>query len=287
MNIRNRMIIFLVLALFLGATMEYGHGSKLLGILLFGIALLAISRMTLKATHRKTHTWYAFVGILIILADISHNVYNQSGLGTLDTMTFLLGISLIASSTKREDIRSIGEFGVYVAITFIALFTLFYGTFEEFIHEFDHYAVLMPSMHLVKLVGISVDVIETETVCLHALAGDLTLTIGGPCSGLYSMFLLISVIVAYTATENIKDSRKIIALLIITIAIAWIANLLRVSILYLTAYRYGNDVMMVVHTHLGWIVFVIVAWGLLLGLSKIEKMERADKKEKREKEEEE
>ena len=282
MNLHDRMIIFLVLALFLGATMEYGHGSKLLGILLFGIALLAISRMTLKATHRKTHTWYAFIGILIILADIAYNVYNQSELGTLDTMTFLLGISLIASATKRENIRSMGEFGIYVSITFIALFTLFYGTFEEFIHEFDHYAVLLPSMYLIQMIGISVDVIGTETVCLHAPAGDITLIIGGSCSGLYSMFLLISVIVGYTATENIRDARRITALLGMTVVVAWIANLLRVSTLYMTAYWYGNDVMMTVHTHLGWIIFVLVAWGLLLGLSKIEKMEKAEKKDKME-----
>ena len=285
MNIHDRMIVFLVLALFLGATMEYGHGSKLLGILLFVIALLAMSRMTFTATRRSTSVWYAIAGILILLADIAYNVYNQSELGTLDTMTFLLGISLIASAIKREDIRSMGEFGVYVSITFIALFTLFYGTFSWFIHEFDHYAVLMPSMHLIKLIGISVDVIGTETVCMHAPGGDITLTIGGPCSGLYSMFLLISVIVGYTATENIRDARRITALLGATIVVAWIANLLRVSTLYLTAYWYGQDAMMTVHTHLGWIIFVVVAWGLLLGLSKIEKMERAEKKEKEEKEE--
>ena len=285
MNIHDRMIVFLVLALFLGATMEYGHGSKLLGILLFVIALLAMSRMTFTAARRSTSVWYAIAGILILLADIAYNVYYQSELGTLDTMTFLLGISLIASAIKREDIRSMGEFGVYVSITFIALFTLFYGTFSWFIHEFDHYAVLMPSMHLIKLIGISVDVIGTETVCMHAPGGDITLTIGGPCSGLYSMFLLISVIVGYTATENIRDARRITALLGATIVVAWIANLLRVSTLYLVAYRYGQDAMMTVHTHLGWIIFVVVAWGLLLGLSKIERIERAEKKEKEEKEE--
>ncbi|MCK4811058.1 MAG: archaeosortase C [Methanosarcinales archaeon] len=285
MNIHDRMIVFLVLALFLGATMEYGHGSKLLGILLFVIAILAMSRMTFTAARRSTSVWYAIAGILILLADIAYNVYYQSELGTLDTMTFLLGISLIASAIKREDIRSMGEFGVYVSITFIALFTLFYGTFSWFIHEFDHYAVLMPSMHLIKLIGISVDVIGTETVCMHAPGGDITLTIGGPCSGLYSMFLLISVIVGYTATENIRDARRITALLGATIVVAWIANLLRVSTLYLVAYRYGQDAMMTVHTHLGWIIFVVVAWGLLLGLSKIERIERAEKKEKEEKEE--
>ncbi|MEA2000143.1 MAG: archaeosortase C, partial [Euryarchaeota archaeon] len=158
MNIHDRMIVFLVLALFLGATMEYGHGSKLLGILLFVIAILAISRMTFTAARRSVSMWYAVAGILILLADIAYNVYNQSELGTLDTMTFLLGISLIASAIKREDIRGMGEFGVYVSITFIALFTLFYSTFPWFIHEFDHYAVLMPSMYLIKLIGISVEV---------------------------------------------------------------------------------------------------------------------------------
>ena len=279
------MIVFLALALFLGATMEYGHGSKLLGVLLFVIAIIAMSRMTFTAARRSASLWYAIAGILILLADIAYNVYNQSELGTLDTMTFLLGISLIASAIKREDIRSMGEFGVYVSITFIALFTLFYGTFSWFIHEFDHYAVLMPSMYLIKLIGISVDVIGTETVCMHAPGGDITLIIGGPCSGLYSMFLLISVIVSYTATENIRDARRITALLGATIVVAWIANLLRVSTLYLVAYWYGQDVMMTVHTHLGWIIFVVVAWGLLLGLSKIEKMERAEKKEEGEKEE--
>ncbi|HIE32135.1 MAG TPA: archaeosortase C [Methanosarcinales archaeon] len=282
MNIHNRMIIFLVLALFLGATMEYGHGSKMLGILLFGIALLAISRMTLKIARRSAHVWYAIIGIFIILADIAYNVYTQSELGTLDTMTFLLGISLIASATKNNELQTMGEFGIYVSITFIALFTFFYNTVEGFIHEFDHYAVLMPSMYLIRLIGISVDVIGTETVCLHAPGQDMVLTIGGPCSGLYSMFLLISIIVGYTAIENIRDARRIMALLGVTIVIAWIANLLRVSILYLVAYWYGQDVMMTVHTHLGWIIFVIVAWGLLLGLSKMERVERVEKKEKEE-----
>jgi len=279
MNIHNLMVIFLTIALFLGATMEYGHGSKWIGILLFGIAVLAISKMTLKSVRPRAPVWYALIGILIILADIVYNIYNQSELGTLDTMTFLLGVSLIASVTKNANLQSMGEFGVYVSITFIALFTFFYGTLGGFIHEFDHYVVLMPSMYLIRLIGISVEVIGTETVCLHAPHQDMTLTIGGPCSGLYSMFLLISVIVGYTITENIRDARRILMLLGATIVIAWIANLLRVSILYLTAYHYGQDMMMTVHTHLGWIIFVIVAWGLLLGLSRIEEMERKEKKE--------
>ena len=46
MNIHDRMIIFLVLALFLGATMEYRHGSKLLGISLIASATHMVALMT-------------------------------------------------------------------------------------------------------------------------------------------------------------------------------------------------------------------------------------------------
>ena len=49
----------------------------------------------------------------------------QSQLGTLDIMTFLLGISLIAYDINNEEISRMGKFGTYMAVTFIALFLLF------------------------------------------------------------------------------------------------------------------------------------------------------------------
>jgi archaeosortase C (PEF-CTERM variant) len=43
------------------------------------------------------------------------------------------------------------------------------------------------------------------------------------------------------------------------IAIAYVSNLFRVIVLYLTAYLYGQETMMTVHTHIGWIIFAGVA----------------------------
>ena len=51
----------------------------------------------------------------------------QSQLGTLDIMTFLLGISLIAYDINNEEISRMGKFGTYMAVTFIALFLLFFS----------------------------------------------------------------------------------------------------------------------------------------------------------------
>ena len=96
----------------------------------------------------------------------------------------------------------------------------------------------------------------------------MNIEIGGPCSGLYSMFLLISIIIGYAKTENIQK-RKIIGLLIIAALVAYIANLFRVSILYYVAYLYGYDMMKTMHTHLGWMIFAVVAMVIMFALDRI------------------
>jgi archaeosortase C (PEF-CTERM variant) len=59
------------------------------------------------------------------------------------------------------------------------------------------------------------------------------------------------------------DMKKTFGLLGFAVLIAYIANLIRVLILYITAYLYGMDVMMVVHTHIGWMIFAVTAGGIM------------------------
>ena len=47
------------------------------------------------------------------------------------------------------------------------------------------------------------------------------------------------------------------------VAVAYISNLFRVIVLYLTVYYYGEETMMLVHTHIGWIIFAGVAAGIM------------------------
>jgi archaeosortase C (PEF-CTERM variant) len=86
----------------------------------------------------------------------------------------------------------------------------------------------------------------------------MTIVIGGPCSGLYSMFLLMGIVFGYSRIEKIAP-QKTLMILGFSILVAYISNLFRVVVLYLTAYNYGQEAMMLVHTHLGWIIFAVVA----------------------------
>jgi archaeosortase C (PEF-CTERM variant) len=269
---KNIIIFLLIFALFLGATIEISEGSVILGILLFVIAILLISRIKVGKSHIiKQSKSRMFVGALIVAANIAYNLLTASELGTLDIMTFLLGISLIAYDINSEEIRRMGKFGAYMSATFIALFLFFFSLFNhlnvDFMHTFDHYFVLLPSVFIINAIGIPIQVISTEIVRIQGVE-DMSVIIGGPCSGLYSMFLLIGIMVAYTRIEQV-ERRNFFALLLISVVVAYIANLIRVSTLYIAGFYYGKEMMYFFHVHLGWIIFVIVVAVLLYVLDKM------------------
>lgn len=268
---KNIILILLVLALFTGATIELSEGSTIMGIILFIAAAILISRMKLTGTEGlQSSKLYLLVGGFIVAADLIFNYINNSSLGTLDSMVFFLGVSLIAMGTGKKDLKQLGEFGFYISSVFTVLYLIFYSAFGffqiDFLHLFDHYFVLMPTVAIIKIIGIPVEIIATETVILYG-AEPMTIVIGGPCSGLYSMFLLLGIVAGYSRIEKM-DLKRTFSLLGLAVLVAYIANLIRVIILYITAYLYGIDTMMTVHTHIGWMIFALTAGGIMYIINK-------------------
>lgn len=265
---KNIILILIVLALFTGATIELSEGSTIIGILLFIVAAGLITRIKLTGEQAafKSSKTYLFGGLFIMAAVATYNIVTKSSIGTLDSMSFIIGASLFAMGTSRKDVRQMGEFGLYISTVFTAFYLVFYTAFGmlkvDFLHLFDHYFVLTPTVALLKLTGIPVEIIAIETITIQGLTETMTIIIGGPCSGLYSMFLLMGIVVAYAKMEKL-DLNKSAMILLFAICVAYIANLVRVFTLYVVAYYYGMETMMVFHTHLGWILFAGTA-GLIM-----------------------
>jgi len=79
---RNIIIFLLILALFLGATVEISEGSVLIGILLFAIAVVLISKIKIgKAYVVQPSKFHMFVGVVILACDIIYNVTIQQRFG--------------------------------------------------------------------------------------------------------------------------------------------------------------------------------------------------------------
>lgn len=265
---KNIVLILLVLALFTGATIEYSEGSVAVGILLFIIAAGFMSRIKLTGKHAafKSSKTYIFSGLFIIAAVVAYNLGTEGSIGTLDSITTMIGASLFAMGTSKKEIRQLGEFGLYISVVFTTLFVIFYpllGMLKiDLIHLFDHYFVLMPTVILLKLINIPVEITAIETITLYGLTETMTIVIGGPCSGLYSMFLLIGIVVAYSRIEKMSLKKSLI-MLMFAVCVAYVANLARIFALYMIAYQYGMKTMMTFHTHLGWMLFAGAA-GLIM-----------------------
>jgi len=270
-QMHNILIILLVMAFFTGATIQLSEGSIPIGIVMFLISLGLTTQIKLSGEYiKKSSRFYIVLGVLILLADLLYNLKAMNQLGTLDSMTFFLGASFIAYGTSQY--RRMGEFGIFMSATFIVLFIFFYSLLpalnNNFIHYFDHYFVLIPSLAIVNLfTNMDIHIVATETVHFKGIE-DSSVVIGGPCSGLYSMILLIGIIVGYAKMEHLTDKRRIYLLIIVAIIIAYISNLIRVSVLYYVGYYYGIEKMMFVHVYLGWIIFVIISFGIMGVLNK-------------------
>ena len=267
----NILIILLVMAFFTGATIQFSEGSAYIGVVLFLIALVLTSKIRLSGEYiTKNSKFFIVIGIVIVLADIIYNLKAMNQLGTLDSMTFFMGASFMAYGISKY--RRMGEFGIFMSGTFIFLFLFFYSFLtslnNNFIHDFDHYLVLLPSLDIVNVFSnMDIHIVATETVHFNGFE-DASIVIGGPCSGLYSMMLLVGIIVGYAKMERLTDKRRIALLIIVAILVAYVANLIRVAVLYYVGYNYGIERMMFVHVHLGWIIFIIISFGIMTVLNK-------------------
>jgi archaeosortase C (PEF-CTERM variant) len=262
---KNLILILLVLAMFTGMAVEISEGSTTVGITLFFVSVLLLTRINFKhlgdSSLLKKSKMYFFIGSFIVSADLFYNFKTGGELGTLDVMTLFFGASLIGTQLQSPQIVRVSRLGTYISSVFVIFYLIFYTMFAffniDFLHKFDHYLILLPTVGILSLTGIPLEVIATETVRVSGVE-EMIIVIGGPCSGLYSMFLLIGIVFGYSRIEKM-DVNKTLIMLGFCVAVAYTSNLFRVIILYLTAYYYGQETMMMVHTHIGWIIFAIVS----------------------------
>jgi len=260
---KNLILILLILAIFTGIAIELSEGSIAAGGLLFLVSVFLLTRIDIKdlsdSSLLKTSKTRVVVGIFILLADVLYNFEKGGKLGTLDLMVISLGISLVGTQMHNIEAARYFRFGMYISSVFIVLYMIFYTLFTllniDFLHKFNHLFILLPTVRILDLAGIPFEVVTLETVRLRNGIEEMTLDIGGPFSGLYSMFLLIGIVFGYGRIKNMEIN-KTLKMLGSCIVITYISNLLRIMIIYWIAYMYGKEAMMTV-SDIGWIISVV------------------------------
>jgi archaeosortase C (PEF-CTERM variant) len=259
---KNIVLILILIAVFTGAVIEFSEGSQIMGFILLLFFTAIVTRISFREkTNLMNSKMNLIIGFFIIVVDLYYNYKKSFSIRTLDIMVLFLGASLVSTQFHSLRLNRISRFGIYISAAFVFFYLIFYTLFGilniDFMHKFDHYFILLPTVGILNLIGIPIKVVAMETVRINGIE-DMNLIIGAPCSGLYSMFLLIGIVFGYSKIEKF-NARKTFMMLGFCIIVAYVSNLFRVIILYFTAFWYGAENMMIVHTHLGWIIFAGVA----------------------------
>jgi archaeosortase C (PEF-CTERM variant) len=267
--------LLLIATFFLAATIEFGHGSIILGIIYAIILIIILSKVKIDWKIRedsnsgdKRFKLYAIAGILIIISVLVYNYTIKDSIGTLDMMTLILGSSIFACSVNNTKVRRFGIFGAYMSFSFLVLYAIIYSIFVDYLIKYNYYFVLVPSVNIANAVGISMVIDPPDVVRIFGVE-NIGLAIGSTCNGVNSMFLLVSLVIGYSFAENILDIKKTLLMALIALLVAYLANILRILILFFVAYRYGLELMLNVHFHAGWIIFSVNAMIFLYILNRL------------------
>lgn len=269
---KSEVILFLLIISLIGAFIEFTYGSIHIGLVFFIICLLLLVILIGKSA-RETRTLkspiFPVTGMVLIVADLSYNYLSGSQIQTLDSMVLLLGASLLLMSSRKNQYSEIGTFGACLSVFFLCFFMLLYTIPSELGIRipayYGHYFVALPVYGLLTMLGLNLELpalglITVNGVELASLKMDLA------CFGWYSMFLIISTLLAYTLVIERYEWNKFLKILFVMVGASYAANFLRVTTLIVLTYYYGIETMMRVHSHLGWVLFALILMPLLYHL---------------------
>jgi exosortase/archaeosortase family protein len=102
-----------------------------------------------------------------------------------------------------------------------------------------------------------------QTITYLTPRGPFSLEIGAACSGVQAMALFTGVLALFMWSER-PGARRFALWSAIGIAGVYVANLLRIVMLFLVGYQWGSEAVIRAHAQAGWIFFV--GWALLFAL---------------------
>lgn len=231
------------------------------------ISLSLIDKLPL---NRRIFWSFPFIGIALIILDVIFNLYylKSSQFGSHDLVVILLGITFIAYNYIPKRFWKERDFAfLFLLILFIILiipvtvYNLSTGGLSEKAEPSNrgvvHYLLAIPVSFLVNLFGIESNA-EGDIVHYQMVNGDwefVGISLG--CSGIYSFTVFVSGFASFVFVEYQRLDRKVGILLALGVLTAYLANLLRMSIIIVVGSYYGLKALIWTHANLGEIIFLI------------------------------
>jgi archaeosortase C (PEF-CTERM variant) len=250
---------------------------------LFGILLLLGSSVILYFTYIKSHKVpvsnqninfkQSFLGLLLIVIDVSYNLLVNDPFKYFDIAMLFSGMLILTLNLGFLDFlkidKNMASFTTYFLFITMGLYAFLFTGLDLLLGSSDGsnpfwtwfnknvVYVSMPFLNLVRPTTVSGSTINFD---------GFNVAIGYACSGIESISVFFAAVIAYFFAKKERNVFKACKYMFIGGIALYMINILRVIIIILVGYFRGVDDMMFVHTHLGWIFFVIgmsVFWYLV------------------------
>lgn len=135
------------------------------------------------------------------------------------------------------------------------------------------YGLVAPMAGALSALGVGVRSIG-ETVALATPRGEMFLTVGVVCAGLYATAIFLGIFALF-AWEQRVPPKRLAAYLAVGLVGLHVANVARLVLLAVVGERWGAAALQDFHRHAGWVLFL--AWTLLFWAVVLRRFERPRK----------
>ncbi len=219
-------------------------------------------------------------GISLIIFVILFNLRftGSLDLGSHDYVTLLLGATLLAYryipekyDFERDWLLLFFTLLFFILVVPLTLHEIMVGGLNENTNSpFVYYLLAKPVASLVSLFGIPSQAYVNPmrgvlVTYMIQTGGTGEVVIGISCTGLYSVSIFISAFTAFILLEYNRLDRKVAVLLTAGVITAYVANVLRMSIIVMVGSYYGPSALLWTHNNLGTFIFlgwITLFWGI-------------------------
>lgn len=276
MSPSRRILFALFFGLFLAGLpiiLMWGHTSKLIGIGLVAISLLTIygiykKKLQIKTRESKTNVKNVALGLFLIFLDLSYNFLNDDALKSFDYGMILSGLFIVLLNSNNLDFlkldKEVSDFISYFIFVLMILIG-FSGTGLTFLNNFIYNSQELPNPLYIAMTDLTLknsafvlSLLKPTVLVDNIINFDgYQIGISYPCSGIESLTVFLSAIIAYYIAKREKNIQRIIVTSLIGTVFFYLTNILRVVIIILVGHSLGYEAMNFTHNNLGWILFVI------------------------------
>jgi exosortase/archaeosortase family protein len=250
----------------------WGHTSKLIGL---GLVFLSISiAYIVHIKNEKTkesvlivNKKNIFLGLSLIAVDLIYNFLSADALRSFDYGMLISGLFIILLNTNLLNFLKLDKTMTDFISYFLFIFMVTVGTIGTgvtFINNFIHdtHGLPNPIYMLVTDLAIKSSVFILNYIKETTLTNNIVnfdgfkVAIAYPCSGVESLTVFLSSIIAYFIAKKESNIKRITIGILTGVILLYSLNILRIVTIILVGYSYGTGALHFAHNNLGWIFFV-------------------------------